>query len=528
MPIISIENLGKLGMVADVLPHDLPPEAWTNARNVHFRDNHVIKMNGMTEVLATSPIAPYWLLSVPADTYFWLVAGAAKVYVTDGTAYTNITRQTAGSDVNYAMNQDLLWNGGLLGGVPVINNGVDPPQFWNPQTTATKLQALTGWPANTVARVIRPFKQFLFALNITKNTTTYQHMVKWSHSADPGAVPSSWDHTDPTLDAGEFDLTDIAAGPLVDGLALRDAMMLYKEGSVYGALYVGGQFIFRFYKVFEQLGALDTNCVALVGDGDKHIVMTGEDIVVHNGQAAESVLTRRMRRWLTNALDPDNYKRSFMLRDVFQRKNWFCFPEAGNDWPNLAIIYDWDNGTITTRELAQRTSYIAPGRIVSADIGAWDDDSQVWDDDSEAWDATAHPPYQYRLLQASPETTKLFFLDNGNNFDGADMQSFVERTGLAIYGKDREGNWKADITKMKLIKGLRPKLREGPLRAQVGVQQFVGGPITWAPLQDFSASDYKLDFLLTGRLVAVRFEGLNNVIWSLNGYDLDIELLGDF
>lgn len=528
MPLLSLENLGKFGMIADTLPHDLPPEAWTNVRNVRFRDNQARKMAGMTEVFATSPVTPYWLLSVPTDPYFWIVAGAAKVYITDGTSYTNITRQTASVDVDYSMNEELLWNGGLLGGVPVINNGVDPPQFWNPQNTSTKLQELTAWPADTTARVVRPFKQFLFALNVTKSGVPYQHLIKWSHGADPGTVPTSWDHTDPTLDAGETDLTDTAAGPLVDCLPLRDSLMIYKEGSVWGALVVGGQYVFRFYKVFEQLGALNKNCIELVGEGDRHIVMTGEDIVIHNGQSAESVLTRRMRRWLSNAISAEHYKRSFMVRHVYRRESWFCFPEEGNDWPNLAIVYDWDGGTTTVREIAQRSSYIAAGRVLSPDIGVWDDDSDIWNVDSEVWDASAHPPYQFRLLQASPETGKLFFLENGLDCDGANIPSFVERTGLAIYGKDREGNWKADITKMKLIRGLRPKIDGGPIYAQVGMQQVVGGPITWAAEQLFSSSDFKLDFLLSGRLVAVRFRCASNSTWALNGYDLDIELLGDF
>lgn len=528
MPILSLENLGKMGMVADTLPHDLPPEAWSNARNVRFRDNQARKMSGMTEVLATPPVAPYWLLSVPASTYFWLVAGAAKVYVTDGTAYSNITRQTAGVDVNYAMNDDILWNGGLIGGVPVINNGVDPPQFWNPQTAATRLVALTGWPANTLARVVRPFKQFLFALNITKGAVTYPHMVKWSHSADPGAVPTSWDHTDPTLDAGEFDLTDVAAGPCIDCLPLRDSLMIYKEGSTHGGLFTGGQFVFRFYKAFEQFGMMSADCASVVGEGEQHIVMTGDDIVIHNGQAASSVLTRRMRRWLANAMSVSRYQRSFMVRHVYRRESWFCFPEEGNNWPNVALVYDWDDATITTRDIAQRASFIAPGRIIIPDVGPWDGDGDVWDGDGQAWDGSPHPPYQFRLLQASPEVTKLFFVENGDDNAGIDMLSFIERIGLSIYGKDRDGNWKADATKMKLVRGIRPKIEGGPVNISVGMQQVIGGPIEWTPAQAFSSTDFKVDCLISGRLVAIRIEGATNAVWAINGYDLDIELLGDF
>lgn len=528
MPLLSIENLGKLGMIADVRPQDLPPEAWTNVRNVRFRDNQVRKMEGDTAVYPELPIVPYWLLNVSGGTHYWMLAGEHKVYITDGTAYTNITRQTASVDVDYSMEFDTRWNGGLLGGVPVLNNGVDVPQFWNPQSPATKLQDLTAWPSTYRARVVRPFKQFLFALNITKDTTNYPHMVKWSHSADPGTVPASWDHTDPTLDAGEVDLTDVAAGPLLDCLPLRDSLMIYKEGSVWGVLYVGGQFIFRFYKVFEQLGAMGAECMSLLGDGAQHIVMTGEDIIIHDGQQASSVLTGRMRRWLASAISNANYRRSFMVRHVYRRESWFCFPHEGSEWPNLALVYDWDTGTCTVRDIEQPAAFIAPGRIVAPDVQTWDSDPNVWISDPQVWDSMAHPPYQYRLLQTSPASSRLYFLENGQTFADLPIQAFAERTGLAILGRDRQGNWKADISKMKLVKGLRPKLEGQSITAQIGVQQYVDGPIEWAPAQVFTQQQFKLDFALTGRLIAVRFQCTQNSTWAINGYDLDIEVLGDF
>ena len=526
MSLVPVENLGRIGVVSDTPAHDLPPEAWTNARNVRFRNNRVEKMDGYSEVYATPSIVPYWLLSVPASTYYWIVAGAAKVHVTDGTSYTDITRSVGG---DYSMDNDILWNGGLLGGVPVINNGVDVPQFWNPQTAATKLADLTAWPADTTAKVIRPFLNFLFALDITKSGTEYQHMVKWSHAAEPGTVPTTWDETDETADAGETDLTDTAAGPCIDALPLHDALMIYKEGSTHGVLYTGDRFVFKFYKIFENLGAMSASCISLIGEGERHLVMSGDDMARHDGQNAQSVLTRRMRRWLANAMNTDRYKRSFMVRNVHERETWFCFPESGYDWPNLALVYDWDSEALTVRELSNNASFIAPGRIIAADTNTWDSDSEVWDADSEVWDASAHPPYQFRLVQAAPNDTMLFYQENTNKFNGVSMQSYVERTGLAVFGRDRDGAPKVDNTMLKQIKGVRPKITGGAVNIRVGVQQQVGGDITWtSPLLFTPGVDYKVDCCLVGRFAAVRFEGATDTPWYLDSYDLDIEPLGQF
>src|SRR5690606_957538 len=106
------------------------------------------------------------------------------------------------------------------------------------------------------------------------------------------------------------------------------------------------------------------------------------------------------------------------------------------------------------------------------------------------------------------------YAENTNDFNGAAMQSYVERTGLAIFGRDREGNPRVDNTMLKQIKGVRPKITGGPVNIRVGMQQQVGGSITWTAPQLFTPGvDYKIDCVLVGRFAAVRFEGATNAPW---------------
>ena len=224
--ILPVSNVGQFGIASDLQPHEMPLNAWSGGQNVRFRDGYVEKFKGYSEVFVTPLWTPYWLLPAPfGSSFFWLYASLAKVGATDMSTHADITRLAG----DYSATADISWTGDVLGGIPVITNGVDPPQMWNLPSLSTKLSNLTNWPANYTCRVIRTFKQFLIALDIVKATSTrYPQMVKWSHPADPQTVPVSWDETDATKDAGEFNLSE-TGDFAIDAFSLRDIKVIYKE-----------------------------------------------------------------------------------------------------------------------------------------------------------------------------------------------------------------------------------------------------------------------------------------------------------
>lgn len=527
MPFVPVGPAGALGIVQDIPSHELPPEAWSDGRNVRFTDEKAVKMDGYSLVFDPPSVAPYWLLSVrSAVERIWLYAGLAKVYAFSSIGHTDITR-TSGGD--YSATEAGLWNGGVLGGIPILNNGVDDPQYWataNPATT--KLADLSNWPASTACAVIRPFKNFLVALDVTKSGVRFPHMVKWSHPAVPGAVPVSWDETDATRDAGENQLTDTESGFIFDGQVLRDIFVIYKEQSTWGMQFIGPPNIFRFFKILEQSGILTKNCVGVLGDGARHFIPTGDDIIVHDGQRAESVIERSFRKTINTLLDVDTFGRSFVVRNSVDNELWFCFPESGQTWPNLAFVWNYRDGSQSIRDIAS-ASHIAAGEIVESDTQTWDSDSQVWDADPQVWDFLKHRAQQARLIQADPVASKLYFLDDTNQANGSNITSYIERTGLAIIGRDRRGNAQVDFERRKLVTRLRPKARGGAFQVRVGSQEDIDGTVTWqSPVTFTPGTDQYVDVSVSGRLIAVRFESLADVAWQLDGYDIEVELLGRY
>jgi hypothetical protein len=99
MSLVPINNVGQIGIIRDIPPYGLPPNAWSDGNNIRFLDNGVKKCSGYEEIFATLPFAPYYVspLLDNGGTYWWLAFGLNNVAVWDGSNWTDITRQNTGT-----------------------------------------------------------------------------------------------------------------------------------------------------------------------------------------------------------------------------------------------------------------------------------------------------------------------------------------------------------------------------------------------------------------------------------------------
>ena len=515
--LVKIDNAGQYGIAADAFASELPNNAWSGGRNIRFRNGYAEKFSGQNAIYDPPTVTPYGLFPLSTATgRFWIYAGLAKLYAVSNATHTNITRQTAGVDVDYAATADTRWNGGVLSGIAILNNGVDDPQYWAGDV-GTKAAALTAWPANTKCAVIRTFKNYLVALNITKAGTNYPYMVKWSHPADPGALPVSWDQTDATKDAGEYDLSD-DPGRIIDGLALGDTFIVYKEGAYYSMQYIGPPYIFRFQKISDYGGALAANCVAAFPGG--HLVFGQGDVFVHSGGAPTSILTGAMRKWLYSNLDSQYYGRSFVVSNQANSEIWICFPETGKTSCNLALVWNWKDNTVTVRDLPDATAG-ASGVIDYSLSDSWASDTETWDADATPWNFNEYTQAAERLMLASTGT-KIYLADASKTFAGSNFTAYMQREGMAFDAPEV----------VKLVKGLRPRF-DAPVGTTINV--YLGGAMdmatgtTWSgPYPYTVGTTYKVDGFASGRYIAVKFESTGAVSWRLKSYDIDIDQQGGF
>lgn len=524
---IPFGNLAEIGVIKDVEDYLLPLNAWTDARNVRLQDGKLVRFTGHQEALAGSPIAPYWLMHCfdLGSNSHWMVCGLGKVYDYSSGAYTDITKLAT----TYGATATELWNGGVLGNIPIINNGADKPQMWAPVAAATKLIDLTNWPATHLAAVVKPFKNFLFALDITEGGTRFPHRVRVSHPAVPGAVPSSWDDTDATKDVYVQDLSDFGAGRLIDCLPMRDVNVLYKERSTWGMQFVGGTSKWRLFPILEETGMFERHCGVSFAENSMHFVGAGDDVIIHNGQTPTSLLNKRQKRWLLANIDTTNYNRSFAVHNPSENECWFCFPLTGSTWPNLAMVWNYRENCLFFREI-DLFSFIAQGQIPLLSNDPWDSDTGSWDSDFSRWDNFTHPPFVRRLLAARPDTSKMFHQDYTDQFNLISFNAYIERTGIdAIAVKANEVVHDREM--FRLVKRVYMQADGAPFQVQLATQQEIEGPVTWGTAETFTPGvDKFVDFESTvaTQLWGLRFSSMNNAGWQIHSIEADVEPLGQF
>lgn len=525
---VPVEDVGKFGLIRDIVAHKLPLGAWSNALNVNFQDGVVQKCLGQSNIL-TPLVVPYDLFACPSggDNY-WAYVGLEKIYGFKGSIVADITR-VAG---DYTGTEFDYWNGCDFNGIPIFNNGVDYPQSWSPVSLAQPLVNLPNWQASVYCKVMRAFKSFLIALDVSKSGTRDQRMVKWSHSAAPGLLPTSWDETDPSKDAGEFSLSE-GMDALVDCMTLGNANILYLETSAWTMTLSGTYTIFNFRKIFPTVGMLAQDCGAQFNE--MHFVVTPDDIVVHNGTQVNSVVDARLRKWIFNNLVSSTSKISFVV--PFQRAHeiWFCFPFQGGGVCNMAAIWNWQYNTWTVREIPNvrggASSLFNPTSSADLfDYGAVGDFAT----DSEPFGTTTTSPSSEVILLAPRDLSGILSVDDSYKFDGVSYTSFVEQKGITAVGMTNDGRVVSDPNLEKMVVAVRPRFdavdgttfsisiasKDTPYREDETP--------TWEDTQTFTVgTDIELSMYTTGRYLAIRFEGLSDVLWKFAGYDIDVRPLSE-
>ena len=513
--ITTVPLAGQYGLNKDTPAQELPLNAWTTAQNVAFRDGSVERISGYASAFAAPAVTPYYLQAFQTSTAkFWVHCGLTKVYVDDGVTRTDITAASAPTGAI-----DDRWSGGSLNGILLLNNGANLPVYWA-GNVATPCQTLTGWNVNWTAACIRPLRNYAVALDITKSGTRYRNMVKWSHAADPGAIPSSWDETDATKDAGEQDLS--GSDPVIDLLPLGDVGIIYKERSMWSMKFIGQPFIWQFQRLPGDVGILNRGCVADTPAG--HVVLTQGDVVIHQGQGTQSIINAKLRKWLFANIDATNYKRAFVATNPGKNEVWVCFPESSQAACTKALVWNWIDQTWGIRSLPNVT-YGSVGVAAYGSISTWSGTATTWAATSGTWDASDVGQSQATLLVT--ETTPLISaINTATSFNGTAITSIAERTGMVL--SDARGN--PDPHSVKTVMSIRPRI-DGTagqtLTIEIGSQMDIEGPVTWSTGVTYTiGTSYKADAFAVGRFIAVRFTSVGGDPWRVRSFDIEYETSG--
>lgn len=517
LPQGRVKGVGAIGVIKDLSTHELPINAWTDSQNMRFLDGYAMQFFGEGEVYSGVTEAPQHVLPVNlVGQRYWIYTTAGKTFattITGGVAvHTDITHLTPRVGVVNA------WTSTTLSGVPVLNAGdkASIPMYWGLDLTQ-KCMDLPNWPANTYCRSIRAYKNSLIALGITKGSQEFPYMVKWSTPADPGSLPISWDPSDATQDAGELDLAE-GSDPIIDGLQLRDYFMVYKESSIWRMSFIGGTFVYSFAKELGTSGALNRNCICEI-DG-YHFVLTGSDVIYHDGQSAVSILDKRTRRFLFQNIDVEGAKQCFVFKNPFFNEVFVCYPGVGSASCDRAMVWNYVDKTVSFRDMPN-VNHAAYGAVDNGLAGTWNADSAPWDSDLTLWDGPDFVPSTTRTILAS-QNVKLYMMDSSASFDGVMPESYLERRGLSFDQPERR----------KLVLGIRPRIMGSngtTVLVYVGSSDDPYADPEYAdPVEFIIGESVSVDVFVEGRYIAIKFANGNAYQFRLDSYDFDLTDAGEW
>ncbi len=510
------------GVVVDLSADAVGQEFWTRCASVVFRD-HTERSRGKVEVWGATLFPPQWLLQteiVDSATPIW-------VYCSPSGEIGAVESTPAHFDVSPAIldpvTQNNPWTGGELNGIPVVSHpDITNPLFWD-RDTAGQFEPLPGWIPGESTLAMRPYKFHLIAMGINRGLGAgFTEEVAWSGAAAPGTVPPEWLPA-ANNEAGSTTL-GWTQGSIIDGAVLRDSFYIYKETSCYRLTYVGGAEVMLTELVLPDTGMLARNCVAELSN--RHIVLTDDDVVIHDGHIVESVADERTRNKIFGTIDPIFFANSFVVADDPEKEIWVCYPEVGATHPNIAAVYQARRNAWGFRDLTAMPSHIGIGKAIVADPEiSWDAQTQAWDQDETSWGSSGATVGAYDLIEAGIDQSRLYLTDEGNTDDGAAV--------LASVAKER---WDVgDPSRVKFLKAVWISAR-GTLGTVIRIR--VAGTFnpqedpTYGPYIDFviqSTNPAKVDVNALGKYLSIEFSSITTApAWQIPSFQLEIEVGGLF
>jgi hypothetical protein len=542
LPFLPVRNLGGAGIVSDLHPYDLPPNALSGGVNVRFENKKITRGPVFREVFQLpTDFKPSYLFAIPPvtegnDALVTVGADGSKIYsLTGGTTLVDATPEAP-----HPVNTEFPWSHTFLGSIAYLNQKDGVPLMR--RQSDLKFVPLHAWPSNYRCAALRSYKDFLVALGVSQVGTEYPTMVKWSDFATFGSPPNSWAIDDTTNSAGENIVNEMRT-PIIDGLTLRDSFIIYCQSEVWVMDYIGGNFMFRFRKLYDRRGVINQNCVVQV-DG-LHYVFDRNDIYVHDGASTpRSICDGKVKKFIFDGIQQDKRQLCFVTHDPRLSEIHFAYPSsdslAGFEGPttgcNRIASFNYAEG--------QWSFYDAPNVVGSAasvipsGISYEDMAAVGFPDANDPYRTQAQDKETHTILASRKDSSQGITQDRLLGLDLVSQPrldkplcletvkpSLVERIGIDL---DEDGN---PLPSYKVVHTIYPQLGvtgDDNVEFQFGSSDVVGAMPSWGSNLPFDPSlTTKVDTgRVAGRYLAWRLHYAGEGDFAFSGFDAKLTARG--
>lgn len=533
----KVRDLGGVGVITDVNPSDLPVNAWgRGTNNVRFANGRVNR--GMVYRSWFTPDAPdniAFVSSFPTDEntdtlVFPRATGQITTYT--GGAATDRT-PTGWVDISTT----LPWSHCVLSGISYLTNPDMPyPVYFNP-LSGTRYAQLTNWDTNYKAAVLRPYKDYLIALDVTLSGVPQPKMVLWPSPTLDGQVPPSWDVADPAELAG-FNILAQMKDSIVDGLALGGEFFIYTPTEAWRMVYTGSRDVFAFDRAKFDGGILNVNCVVEV-EG-RHYVFGKDDIYRHDGYGAQSIVEGRVKDFIFGSLNRAAVKYAFAVHEPVLKEVRFYYNSNESDigfpgvsYCNRCAVFNYGNETWAFEDAPNLVgaTYASPASLTlwSTVTGDWGASGGSW---AQAGDTARKALCVVSRSATGLSTTRCLVGDTIRNSRVAlplatdtVKDAVLRREGIDLdEGDDSLHSWKRLD---KAVPQFHPGDPSGTTKWRFGASGVPASSITWTNPATFDpATDYKVDLISSGRYLAIEIRQDTMEDFSLSGINFSFKING--
>lgn len=532
MPILNVREMGSAGVITDIAPWDLPPSALTDGMNFRVQSGKIQTVGGLRDA-SGGPVGDelgHITQSTDLDkNSLWVLLGQSTVKTFDGQTTQSIDASLTFPSAQ-AMAEPHKWSSCQIGSIVVMNHPSWVPIYWEDRDAAVEQAQYLPWKydaeanpvpwstPNVSCKVIRAHKNFLWALGMSEDGDTFSDKLRWSQPAEPNGVPYTWETPaeDPSSIAGYVTIGN--GGAVVGGQSLRDSFIVYSDEAINAFDFTGDALVWRRRAISASAGLVGKEAVVEVNG--THFFMSADDILAFDGNSVQSLMHNKLRTRLAQSINNEKRDRCWAAHNSVFNEIWFAVPEGTAEYPNVAYVFNYRDGTWALRDLEKQFRHGHFGNNPTLfDSRTWDGFETAvdaeWDQGKASWHLAGTSPFNGVMYGVEGQIVHNI---DPQAADGTPL-SFVKRTDMPIGG--HEAN--TTISRVyPLVEGT------GTIEMRFGSQQRAGGEVRWASdwIPFRPSVDRKIDIRTTGELHAYEVRSKGSNFFFLTGFDIEYSPAG--
>lgn len=455
-------------------------QAWSAGRNVSFKKGCVYKIFGktlLTTISGNLPIRAMFVFKGYDNVWRNIVCCDTKIY-----SYTN----------NFTVQQDITpstppsstsldsWTFGIIGGMPLLSNGVNPPYKWD--NFASVMTTLTGAPS--VCKALYVHNNRVIVGNIQEGAYAFPARLRWSDIIDP----TDWNR-DLKLSSGKHDCvnqnTSLTGTDVIQAITSHpfgNRLVVFTERNIWYGNPVEFPRVYTFDSIDRDIGLIAPRLFVKTPKG--LYFMSQEAVYRIGGDGVMEELSFPIRNSIFPLLNKSKISTSFCYYKPSTREVVFAVPLGTDTTPSTAFVWqeETNSWTIWSVDYAAHSTY-------------FDSSNTTWDTIPDAqWNLISDSRWDnFGLTGVLPSecvgnsSGQILKQDFGYNNNGVAIDAYIETGDFDMntpyLNKVIDRIWlilkpQASISEVMIQVGVRPDLHHDiewglPLPLTIGVTNFV-------------------------------------------------------